>query len=157
MRNYWPAQSNSGKAEDWLWNHEYNKHGKDYAHLLQIHDSANYARATSSQFQQSYFQAGIDFYKLKSHKLDKLNVSKATGTVNYTSSGDPIITKKQLAEIIGIEDEAFLVSCKDKKDSLVEIQICLRIQKNLDVNYENCKAIKANGESPSFDLLDTCY
>jgi hypothetical protein len=89
--------------------------------------------------------------------LDKLNISKATGTINYTSSGDPIITKKQLAEIIGIEDEAFLVSCKDKKDSLVEIQICLRIQKNLDVTYENCKAIKANGESPSFDLADTCY
>jgi hypothetical protein len=48
MRNYWPAQSNSGKSEDWLWNHEYNKHGKDYAHILQIHDPANYARATSS-------------------------------------------------------------------------------------------------------------
>ena len=47
MENYWPPQSNDDKEADWLWSHEYDKHGKDFANILQFYQPHEYKRASS--------------------------------------------------------------------------------------------------------------
>lgn len=56
MTNLWPPQTNFPiKDPDtsdtfnkiWLWEHEWNKHGKDYANILQVLFPLRYKDATS--------------------------------------------------------------------------------------------------------------
>jgi hypothetical protein len=55
MINYWPPQSNSQKEFAWLWEHEYNKHGKDFSEILQTYNPKVYGGASSVKLQEKYF------------------------------------------------------------------------------------------------------
>jgi hypothetical protein len=55
MYNFWPPQSNSQKEETWLWHHEYDKHGKDFAQILQIYQPDTFGKASSQQLQEKFF------------------------------------------------------------------------------------------------------
>ena len=55
MINYWPPQSNSQKEFTWLWEHEYNKHGKDFSEILQTYNPKVYGGASSVKLQEKYF------------------------------------------------------------------------------------------------------
>lgn len=153
MINYWPPQSNSQKEFTWLWDHEYNKHGKDFAEILQTYNPKVYAKASSSKIQEKYFETVINFYL--SQKLDKLKIQNAKPHTTTNSYGDLLVNKAQLSQIIGVHEENFITSCNKNTDYLQEIQICLRIQKNLEITLEKCKTIVSNKETP-YATVDTC-
>lgn len=155
MQNYWPANSNSGSGRPWywLWDHEFNKHGKDYAQIIQIYQPDEYGRASTQKLQETYFQHVIDFYK--SLDLQKINLTRAEQSPLLNSYGDLIVNKQQLAEILNIEPDHFIASCNKGKDWLMEIQVCLRFQEDLSITLESCKTIVANKETP-YPTVDTC-
>lgn len=153
MINYWPPQSNSQKEFTWLWDHEYNKHGKDFAEILQTYNPSVYKKASSAKIQEKYFETVINFYL--SQKLDKINIQEASPRPTTNSYGDLLVTKKQLSQIIGVNEENFITSCNRNTDYLQEIQICLRIQSTLKITLEKCKTIVDNKETP-YATADTC-
>lgn len=153
MDNFWPPQSNSDKSDYWLWEHEYNKHGKDYAQILQIYQPEEFGRASSQRLQETFFHHAIEFYK--SQNLQKIDLSKATEAPTSNNYGDLIVTKKQLAEILGVSPDHFIVSCNRGKDWLMEVQYCLRFQTDLSITLESCRTIVANKETP-YPTVDTC-
>lgn len=64
MWNLWPPQTNypilnpetaNTFNKHWLWEHEWDKHGKDYANILQVLYPKEYEHATSEQLQVMYF------------------------------------------------------------------------------------------------------
>lgn len=87
--------------------------------------------------------------------MEKINLDLAVPPVKFNSHGDVLLNKNQLGQIIGVDVDAFLVSCRQRNDFLEEIQICFRIQSNLENTYENCRAVKNNDESP-YNMEDTC-
>lgn len=153
MINYWPPQSNSQKEFTWLWEHEYNKHGKDFSEILQTYNPKVYGGASSAKLQEKYFQTAINFYL--SQKLDKINIHEAKPRATTNSYGDLLVSKAQLSQIIGVNEENFITSCNKNTDYLQEIQICLRIQSNLEITLEKCKTIVSNKETP-YATVDTC-
>ena len=42
LSNYWPPQSSASKKRYFLWDWEYNKHGRDYADILQVYNPNEY-------------------------------------------------------------------------------------------------------------------
>jgi ribonuclease I len=145
MENYWPPQSNDDKEADWLWSHEYDKHGKDFSNILQVYLPHEYERASAEQFQETYFQTVINYYK--TFNVRKLDISRASPKPQRNDEGDLLVSKDQLSSIIGVPSENFIVSCSGKKGKnyLTEIKICFRVDENIDFSLENCLKIKSNG------------
>ncbi len=155
MENYWPPQSNDDKEADWLWSHEYDKHGKDFSNILQVYLPHEYERASAEQFQETYFQTVINYYK--TFNVRKLDISRASPKPQRNDEGDLLVSKDQLSSIIGVPSENFIVSCSGKKGKnyLTEIKICFRVDENIDFSLENCLKIKSNGQTP-YSMNDSC-
>jgi ribonuclease I len=134
LDNYWPANSKPSDPERayyWLWEHEYDKHGKEYTELLQAYKPNLFGKASTQSLQERFFRDAINFYK--SQNLTKINISKANPKPETNKFGDLVVTKQQLSDIIGIDKENFIVSCGKGKDWIYEIQICLRFQEDLTI------------------------
>jgi hypothetical protein len=87
--------------------------------------------------------------------LDKISINEANPRVTTNSYGDLLVNKKQLSQIIDVHEDHFITSCNRNTDYLQEIQICLRIQKDLKITYEKCRTIVENKETP-YATADTC-
>lgn len=67
MKNYWPPQSrNSQRSPNFLWEHEYETHGSDFANIyLQQHKADLSTLSTidqDDQLQKIFFQYVVDLY-----------------------------------------------------------------------------------------------
>jgi ribonuclease I len=155
MNNFWPASSNSnsGRPWYWLWDHEFNKHGKDFVQILQLYQPEQYSHASSQMLQEVFFHEVISFYKNQS--LQKIDISRANEVAAPNDDGDLILTKDQLSDILSVSPDQFIVSCIKGKDWLLEIQYCLRIQNDLSITLESCRTIVSNKETP-YPTVDTC-
>lgn len=153
LSNYWPPQSSSSKKRYFLWDWEYNKHGRDFVDILQVYKPREYKGLSNEKLQQAYFQAGLRFYHMI--KLTKINLQASPTPVELKSDGTIILTKNQLASIIGIGNETFVLNCRRGTNLLEEIQICYRIQTDLRFTLEDCSKIKKGNETP-YPLADNC-
>ena len=99
MRNYWPAQSRQSHTPTFLWQHEYDKHGSDFAAIyLQQHQKEYGHLSTKEQnekLQVLSFRYIIDLYKTL--KVQKLPQDK--------------YTKAEFAAQIGLHEDQFSLVC----------------------------------------------
>ena len=105
MSNYWPANSKpSDRRREyyWLWEHEYDKHGGDFAHLVNIYQPEVFRGYNTQKLQEYFFAYTINFYK--NQKLQKIDISKGKD-VTFNSYGDLVVTKQSLGQIIDIDTD----------------------------------------------------
>jgi hypothetical protein len=69
LTDIWPPQTNypiTDKAtadtfdRHWLWEHEWNKHGKDFANILQVLRPDGWKQANSEKLQTAYFRTALN-------------------------------------------------------------------------------------------------
>ena len=52
MQNFWPfVATQEKKNTSWLWDHEYNKHGKDFNQLIKSLNPEKYSKASDKTLQ----------------------------------------------------------------------------------------------------------
>ena len=81
MNNYWPPQSQSGRYPYFLWEHEWEDHGQDYAGIVyKLHPnqfSVN-QNQRNQDLQVRFFQDVINLYKtFKAQKIFKNTFKKS--------------------------------------------------------------------------------
>jgi len=114
MLNFWPPQNRDRGDKYFLWNHEWNKHGKDYSAIMlnlapnnfsTLYDDRNF------QLQTKYLNDAINLYKsLKLQKIPKDSYSKS-----------------DFATYLGINNMAFYPVCNKGTGTLQELRICVSI------------------------------
>lgn len=113
MLTYWPPNTykpkSTARVKNFLWEHEYNVHGKDYGEILLSWDSDKFSGSTQNQqIQTTYFQNVIDLYKqFKVQKIPKDEYSKA-----------------QFGTLLGLKTNMFYPVC-NTDGSLLELRICI--------------------------------
>lgn len=66
MQNYWPPKTKASTSNLFLWEHEWESHGQDYAELvykLRPEDFPGTLEERNKKLQLAYFNDGLDFYK----------------------------------------------------------------------------------------------
>jgi hypothetical protein len=106
----------SSKSRYFLWYHEWNKHGKDFAQ--------NYLSLsqTSSAVNSYSYQTYKNNYLQKAFFSDVLNLYQ---TINTRLSSNPT-TKQQLATLLGVQENALYTRC-NRSGNIQEIRICTRM------------------------------
>lgn len=122
MNTYWPPQTLEDQAEDFLWNHEWTKHGKDYVKVLESFGSD----LTESEYQVQYFRDTIELFT----SFNLRNIPKARWS------------KQDLADYLGLETNQFFTRCNNK-GHLNEIRICIEITRG-GKHPERCPKISSN-------------
>lgn len=141
LYTYWPPRSEAFrgvkktfKEEYFLWIHEWEKHGKDFAdqvlHILGKKSFPSRFNQRNRALQTRYFQDTLDlFLKIRATSLAK----------NPT-------TKQELAALLGISDRSFSTRCLPS-GNLQELQICVKVMKtgaSLTYQIVNCTRMKSN-------------
>ncbi len=134
MKNYWPAQSRkSQRSPTFLWEHEYESHGSDFANIYLQQHKADLSNLTTieqdDQLQQIFFQYVVDLYL----------------TVNARKLSKDKYSKEELAKVLGLRPNQFSLIC-NSGGSLQEIRICYNITPSKSVlmacsniQARNCK------------------
>ena len=82
MNNYWPPKVKKSTGQAFLWEHEWDTHGQDYAHIiyqLRPDDFPGGTTERNAALQLAYFKDTIALYKkLKVQKLPGASFSKST-------------------------------------------------------------------------------
>ena len=105
MNNYYPPTTNSrsgGFAEYFLWQHEWNKHGKDYATILYKLFPERYSGSwdqKSLELQKAFYEDSLRVYK-HFPGLQKLT--------------DSTFTRESLAQRLGVSVDSMQLICTNK-------------------------------------------
>lgn len=112
MYNLWPPQTNypitdpetaSTFNQHWLWEHEWNKHGKDYVNILQVLKPEQYQRSSQKTLQTQYFTDALNLYNLKYKGLQKIRLNPKNNFCKKNGRGfDFILGKQDVARWMGI-------------------------------------------------------
>jgi hypothetical protein len=98
LNNYWPAQSQSRRYPYFLWGHEWEDHGNDYAGIIyKLHKNSfpGSPDQRNQALQVRFFQDVINLYKtLKVQKVPKSS-----------------FTQDELASALGISSRQFNTRC----------------------------------------------
>ena len=91
MQNFWPPQSRKTGSATFLWEHEWEGHGHDYAELIYRVQPSRFAGLSGAELnralQSAFYHDVVAFYK------------KYTGAYRYPSAK---LTKESLAEVFGV-------------------------------------------------------
>ena len=148
MKKFWPPTSKSSGSPYFLWQHEWDKHGKVYNYYQQ---EFNWSDMQGTAGQLEYYQAGIDLYK----------------TFPYFQKVDSsAFTPDELARDLGLKKENFHLLCSHRNgrpanNHLREIQLCFSKTgsgvERKDLKFINCPLHHhhlANRFRPDFCLPD---
>ena len=95
MHNFWPAKIKASTSNTFLWQHEWETHGKDYAKIIYKLKPEAFPGTTSQRnaaLQLAYFRDTINFYKsLKVKKLPRAGFSKAEYAAQIEVSAENLI------------------------------------------------------------------
>jgi ribonuclease I len=116
MNNYWPPQSrNSQRSPTFLWEHEYDAHGSDFANIYLQQHNADFSNLSTSdqdnQLQQIFFRYVVDLYL----------------TINVRKLAKNQYSKEEFAKSIGLKSNQFNLICNQGSGTLQEIRICFNI------------------------------
>lgn len=110
MNNYWPPKIKASTTTTFLWQHEWETHGQDYAGVLYALRPADFpgtVQERNDKLQVTFFEDVITFYK-------KINVKKL-------SAGS--YSKANLAKVLGIAEGDFVLQCSSA-NIVRELQVC---------------------------------
>ena len=135
MKKFWPPTSKSSGSPYFLWQHEWDKHGKVYNYYQQ---EFNWSDMQGTAGQLEYYQAGIDLYK----------------TFPYFQKVDSsAFTPDELARDLGLKKENFHLLCSHRNgrpanNHLREIQLCFSKTgsgvERKDLKFINCPPLSGN-------------
>jgi hypothetical protein len=140
MHNYWPPKSKASSTSVFLWQHEWENHGKDYAAILYKLKPENFPGTTdvrNAALQVAFYKDVISFYQ-------RFNLKKLpTGTM----------TKAAIAKIIGLAESNFFFICASS-NIVRELEICFDITK-AGITPKACsKASNCSGGGSTIQLAE---
>jgi hypothetical protein len=115
MQNYWPPKAKASNTNVFLWQHEWETHGKDYANILYKLKPENFPKtidARNAALQLQFYKDIIAFYL--SFKVKKLTA----GTYTHAA----------IASAIGLAQNQFVMTCVNS-NIVREMQVCFEITK----------------------------
>lgn len=142
MKNYWQPQSNlTTDSKYWLWEHEWNDHGHDYAELIYRMQPKRFTGLTgnnlNNSLQLAFYQDVIGFY---------LNF---TGVQKYPYKD---LGKKQFAGILKIQEDQFTWSCQSGV-IVREAKVCFEVL-NSGFRAKTCPELTNVGCKINVDLWE---
>jgi hypothetical protein len=151
LKTSWPPRAEKARGSKptyneayFLWIHEWEKHGKDFAsqalHLLGAKTFPSKIPQRNLALQNRYFKDTLSlFQRIKATRLPR----------NPT-------TKKELADLLRIPENSFSTRCLPS-GNLQELQICVSVSKlgvTLRYNVVPCKKLKSNCPGAAVKLRD---
>jgi ribonuclease I len=115
MNNYWPPQSRATGPETFLWEHEWTKHGPDYAEIILNLQPDRFTGESEEeknrQLQAAFFNDVVAFYQ------------RFAGAQKYPKN---IFSKEEFGRVFGIEADQFTLSCV-RANIVREIKVCFNL------------------------------
>lgn len=140
MHNYWPPKAKASSSSAFLWQHEWEAHGKDYANILfklKPESFPGTADVRNAALQLAFYKDVIAFYQR--FKVKKL------GAGTYTHAA--------IASAMGIASSHFVMVCTSS-NIVREMQVCFDIAKTGITTKACTKTTNCAGGGQTVQLLD---
>jgi ribonuclease I len=140
MQNYWPPKAKASTSNVFLWQHEWETHGKDYANILfklKPESFPGTVDARNAALQLAFYKDVIAFYL-------RFKVKKLTaGTYTHAA----------IASAIGLAQNQFVMLCTSS-NIVREMQVCFDIAKGGITPKACSKTTNCAGGGQTIQLLN---